>query len=384
MQKPAEAERLANRRMPPGLLALAGAVVSIIFCYAQVLISLVAPLVGLSLFELNIHLQGVFMWFFGLVTVYGLFRDRSTHRSNLPLIGGLLAVATIAGTLYTFYDVRVLIIGYVLLVIAALYNQLEIVKQLKQQLELQAEELKRFNESLERRVEEELSENARLTRLKRFLSPEVVDIITSEGREDLLESHRRYVACLFCDIRNFTALSSELEPEEVMEILSDFHEMVGLMVARSNGTIGYRAGDGLMVFFNDPLPSENPSADAASLALEIREGSMEIRKRWRPMRAETSIGIGIAAGYATMGFVGESGRRDYTAIGNAVNIASRLCDKANADEILVSQRSKDDMGEGFDFAAPRRVELKGVSEPCDAFPLLSKVESSEIVSSRGQ
>jgi class 3 adenylate cyclase len=278
----------------------------------------------------------------------------------------------IAGTLYTFYDVRVLIIGYVLLVIAALYNQLEIVKQLKQRVELQAEELKRFNESLERRVADEVSKNARLTRLKRFLSPEVVDIITSEGKEDLLESHRRYIACLFCDIRDFTALSSELEPEEVMEILGGFHEMVGQMVARSNGTIGYRAGDGLMVFFNDPLPTENPSSDAASLALEIRDVSYELRKKWKRMRAEISIGIGIASGYATIGFVGESGRRDYTAIGNAVNIAARLCDKANADEILIAGRSKEDLGEGFELGDPRQLELKGVNEPCEAFPLISK------------
>ncbi len=364
-----------ERRFPLGTLALAGASISLVFCYAQVLIALVAPLLGFAVFEFNIHVQAVFMWLFGLVTVYGLFSDRRSHGGAAPLTAGLLGVVIIAGTLYSFYDVRILIIGYVLLVIAALLNQIEIVKMLKRRVERQSEELQRLNRDLESEVEEQVGKNARLQRLKRFLAPEVVDIITSEGKEDLLESHRRYIACLFCDIRDFTALSNELEPEEVMEILSDFHEVAGRLVAQSNGTIGYRAGDGLMVFFNDPLPSDNPSADAARLALQIKAHFEQARKGWAKMQAEPALGIGIASGYATLGFVGETGRRDYTAIGNAVNIAARLCDQAAENEILIAARALADLGDGFDLGAPRELELKGVKDRVSAQPLLSERSS---------
>ena len=287
-------DRQESRRFPLGTLALAGASLSLVFCYAQVLIALTGPLLGFQIFEINIHVQAVFMWLFGLVTVAGLYRDSRIHGSRWPLSSGCLAVLVIAGTLYTFYDVRVLIIGYVLLVIAALFNQIEIMKSLKRKVEQQSAELRRFNESLEREVEQQVSRNARLQRLTRFLSPEVVEIITSEGREGLLESHRRYIACLFCDIRDFTALSSELEPEEVMEILGAFHETVGRLVAASRGTIGYRAGDGLMVFFNDPLPSDHPSADAALLALQIRESFHELRRSASASPAVTPLWVSSA------------------------------------------------------------------------------------------
>jgi class 3 adenylate cyclase len=347
-------EAVASSWQPPfGLLAMVGASISLAFCYGQVLISLMMPAFGMAPFELNIHLQAVFMWLFGLVSVYGLARDRRAHGSVVPLATGAFAVLIIAGTLYTYYDVRLLIMGYVLLVIAALLNQIKMLNSLKWQVEARASELGRLNDTLEQRVATQVGEIQRLARLKRFLAPEVAEMITSEGKERLLDSHRRYIACLFCDIRDFTPPSENLEPEEVMEVLQVYHEKIGALIAASRGTIGFRAGDGVMVFFNDPLPCDHPSLEAAKLALAMRDTFDDARRKWERLGSRLAIGIGIASGYATLGLVGATGRRDYTAIGNVVNLASRLCDQACDDEILLDQRAFRDAEEWIVADAPR-------------------------------
>jgi hypothetical protein len=262
----ANPQLLANANGAPfGLVALVGATVSIIFCYGQILISLITPILGLAAFELNIHVQAIFMWLFGLVTVYGLARDRRAVGNAIPLAVGVIAVMIIAGTLYTVYDIRVLILGYALLVISALLNQIIMLHSLKQQVEARAAELSDLNNNLELKVKAQVGEIDRLARLKRFLTPEVADLIINEGKEDLLNSHRQQIACLFCDIRNFTPLTETLEPEEIMEILQTFHETMGRLITESGGTIGSRAGDSVMVFFNDPLPCDEPSREAAVL-----------------------------------------------------------------------------------------------------------------------
>jgi class 3 adenylate cyclase len=359
----------AGWQPPFGLVAMVGASISLAFCYGQVLIALVMPLFGMPAFELNIHLQALFMSLFGLVTVYGLARDRRAHGSYLPVVMGALAVLFIAGTLYTFYDVRVLIMGYVLLVIAALLNQIRMLNSLKGQVEARAGELSRLNDTLEQRVAAQVSEIERLARLKRFLAPEVAEMITGEREERLLDSHRRYIACLFCDIRDFTPLSESLEPEEVMEVLQVYHERLGELIAASRGTIGFRAGDGVMVFFNDPLPCERPSLEAARLALAMRDDFAAARRRWERLGHKLSLGIGIASGYATLGLVGASGRRDYTAIGSVVNLASRLCDEATDDEVLMDRRAFLDVEEWIVAEPPRRLELKGIGAGIEAFAL---------------
>jgi class 3 adenylate cyclase len=360
----------AARWQPPfGLLAMVGATLSVAFCYGQVLIALIMPLFGLPPFELDIHLQAIFMWAFGLLTVYGLARDRRAHGSNVPLATGALAVLIIAGTLYTFYDVRVLIMGYVLLVIAALLNQIKMLASLKGEVEARAAELGRLNSTLEQRVETQVGEIQRLARLKRFLAPEVAEMITSEGREGLLDSHRRYIACLFCDIRDFTPLSETLEPEDVMEVLQVYHERLGSLIAASRGTIGFRAGDGVMVFFNDPLPCDQPSLDAARLAIAMREAFAEARRRWERLGRKLTIGIGIASGYATLGLVGDAARRDYTAIGSVVNLASRLCDHAKDDEILMDRRAFLDAEDHIVATPAGTLDLKGIGQHIEAFAL---------------
>jgi class 3 adenylate cyclase len=311
------------------------------------------------------------MWLFGLVTVYGLWRDRQTLQSSIPLLVGIVAVLIIAGTLYTIYDIRVLILGYALLVISALLNQIMMLGSLKEQVEARAAELSDLNSSLETKVEAQVSEIDRLARLKRFLAPEVADLITNEGKESLLNSHRRQIACLFCDIRDFEALTEALEPEEVMEILQTFHETMGGLITESGGTIGARAGDSVMVFFNDPLPCDEPSREAAILALRMRDAFIEVRQKWERLGNLIGIGFGIGSGYATLGIVGDRSRRDYTAIGKVVNLASRLCDQANPDEILMDRRAYLEAEAAIAVDAPRSLTLKGIGDGIEAYPLIS-------------
>lgn len=346
-----------------GSLAIVGASVSLVFCYAQVLISLLAPLFGLATFEINIHLQGVFMWGFGLVTVYGLARDRRQHRGNAPLITGICAVLIIAGTLYLFYDIRILILGYVLLVIAALLNQNMKLLTLNQEVHAQSRELRELNSTLEGRVERQVGEIEKLARLKRFLSTEVADLITTEGTEALLNSHRRPIACLFCDVRNFTRFSETVEPEEVMDVLQTVHARMGRLVADHGGTIGYRAGDGLMVIFNDPLPCDDPVGEAVTLARSMARVFRETRDHWRKLGHELGLGIGVAYGYATLGVIGSEGRYDYTAIGNVVNIAARLCDSAGDGEIFVDKRAQMETEDTVPTELVGQLELKGIGAP---------------------
>ena len=353
-----------------GSLAFVGAGASLVFCYAQVLISLIAPLFGLGAFEMNINLQAVFMWGFGLVTVIGLLRDRKQHKSNLPLIMSVCAVTVIAGTLYAFYDIRILILGYVLLVISALLNQNMKLGNLNQEVQVQSRKLRELNSTLEERVQTQVTEIEQLARLKRFLSTEVADLITSEGKESLLDSHRRLIACLFCDVRNFTTFSEAAEPEEVMDVLQAVHERMGRLVAEHGGTIGYRAGDGLMVIFNDPLPCRDPVAEAAKLACEMKAAFKEIQAHWRELGHDLGIGIGIAYGYATLGLIGSEGRYDYTAIGNVVNIAARLCDRAEDGEIFVDKRARIEIDGETQIEPVGLLDLKGIGTQVETFKVV--------------
>jgi len=177
-------------------------------------------------------------------------------------------------------------------------------------------------------IRRQVREIERLGRLKGFLAPQVAEMVMGEGKEGLLDSHRRYIACLFCDIRGFTSFSERVEPEEAISLLQVYHERVGGLVADRRGTIGLRAGDGLMVFFNDPIPCEEPVKEAVMLALEIQGAVQDVREHWQRLGHSIGVGIGIASGYATLGLLGSQGRADYTAIGNVVNIAARLCGEA--------------------------------------------------------
>jgi adenylate cyclase len=205
-------------------------------------------------------------------------------------------------------------------------------------LETQALQLADWNRTLEQRVAEQLEELERIGRLKRFFSPQLAELIVSTGEEKLLESHRREVTVVFCDLRDFTAFSETTEPEEVMEVLREYHTALGELIFRFEGTLERFAGDGLMVFFNDPVPCPDPAARAVRMAVAMRQRVGELTGTWRKRGHQLDFGVGIAQGYATLGKIGFEGRFDYAAIGRVTNLAARLCGEAAGGQILISQR----------------------------------------------
>jgi class 3 adenylate cyclase len=353
--------------LPFGILAFGFAVASLATCYAGIL---AAYVLGVDFLSMNSHVQAVLMWSFALLAVYALWRDRRHHHNNLPFAIAVVAAAVLVTTLYVRYAIEFEIMAYVLLVIAAVLNQNVFLSFLNARVRQQTSEIEALNQNLERRVEHQDHEIGRLARLKQFLAPQVADLVVSEGKDRLLDTHRRYIACLFCDIRDFTAVSEGIEPEEVIAILQAYHETIGGLVIEHHGTIGYRAGDGLMVFFNDPIPCEQPVLDAVRLALEIRAAFDRIREPWLKLGHPIGLGLGIASGYATLGLVGFQGRTDYTAIGGAVNIAARLCDRAVDGQILLSQRAYVDVESRVDAELLGAFELKGVRNAVETYSVL--------------
>jgi class 3 adenylate cyclase len=208
------------------------------------------------------------------------------------------------------------------------------------------------------------------------LSPQVADLVVSEGKDKLLETHRCYIACLFCDIRDFTTISEHFEPEEVIGILQDYHQRIGSLITQHLGTIGYRAGDGLMAFFNDPVRCEAPVLEAVKLALDIRGAFEDIRLPCSKQRHMIGLGIGIASGYATLGLIGFQGRTDYTAIGGVVNIASRLCDKALDGQVLLTRRAYIDVESQVRTKLLGTWQLKGVKDGIEVYSVLGLGESA--------
>jgi class 3 adenylate cyclase/CheY-like chemotaxis protein len=241
------------------------------------------------------------------------------------------------------------------------------VKQYHDTAQRQAAELAELNQTLEARVAEQVEEIERLARLRRFLSPQLADLIVASGDDAALRSHRREIAVLFCDIHGFTAFAEVAEPEEVMEVLGQFHEMLGGLIHEFEATVGHFAGDGLMVFFNDPVPCAEPARRAVEMAVAFREPMEQLLERWRRRGHELDFGVGITLGYATLGEIGFEGRSDYAAIGSIVNLSKRLCDEARGRQILVSQPVFAALDES---AVTRRLDdlsLAGFSKPVPAY-----------------
>jgi adenylate cyclase len=247
--------------------------------------------------------------------------------------------------------------------------------RLLKELRERTEQIFELNQQLERRVADQVGEIKRMGRLRRFLPPQVADLIVASGDEKQLESHRREITALFCDLRGFTGFAESSDPEDVIALLHDYHAAIGGLVIKYNGTLERYAGDGVMVVFNDPIPIDNPPLQAVLMALDMRDAIGTLIEKWRRLGHDVGFGIGIAHGFATLGTIGFEGRFDYAAIGTVSNVASRLCDEAKPGQILISPRVLMAVENSVAVETVGEFSLKGISRPTTAYNVLGTTES---------
>ena len=246
------------------------------------------------------------------------------------------------------------------------------IKHYHDTIRAQAAELGELNRTLEARVSQQVEELARMARLRRFLSPTLAEVVMERG-DSVLESHRRELAVLFADLRGWTDFSSGTEPEEVMTVVGSYHAAMGELILRYEATVGWFAGDGLMVWFNDPIPCDDPAVRAVRMAVEMRDAMSALTAGWHKRGHELDFSIGVALGYATIGRIGFEGRYDYGAVGSVLNLASRLCDAAEPGQIVIGPRVLAEVEELVEVEPLGKLELKGFGRPVDAFALSSLV-----------
>jgi class 3 adenylate cyclase len=250
------------------------------------------------------------------------------------------------------------------------------------ELRQRTEEVAELNRGLEARVAEQVEELGRVGRLKRFLAPQLAELIVSQGDEKILESHRREIVVVFCDLRGYTAFTETAEPEEVLDFLREYHGALGPLVSQFEGTLDQFSGDGIMVFFNDPVPIPDPAERAVRMAVAMREAATALISSWRRLGRDLGFGAGIAQGYATLGQIGFSERSGYTAIGTVCNVAARLCAEAKDGQILISQRVAARLDDNVALEDIGALTLKGLTQPVAAYnvplaalqPALSVIE----------
>jgi len=236
-------------------------------------------------------------------------------------------------------------------------------------------DLNKLNQQLEQRVADQVGEIERMGKLRRFLPPQVADLIVASGAEKQLEGHRREITALFCDLRGFTGFSESSDPEDVMALLREYHAAIGRIINKYGGTLERYAGDGVMVVFNDPIPVDNPALQAVLMAIDMRAAIEVLIEKWRKLGHDIGFGIGIAHGFATLGTIGFEGRFDYAAIGTVSNVASRLCDEAKPGQILISPRVLMAVEDAISVEPVGEFKLKGISRPLATYNVLSAVSA---------
>ena len=255
------------------------------------------------------------------------------------------------------------------------YNQVELrsrvaslirLKQYHDTIERQKVELEEWGRTLEARVNEQVDELERVTRLRRFLSPQIADLVMSQGADALLQGHRREITVCFSDLRGFSAFSETAEPEEALAVLRDYHSALGGLVFRYEGTLEHFAGDGVMVFFNDPIPVSDPVLRAVRMALAMRDRMADLCAQWSKRGYDLGYGAGIAVGHATLGRIGFEGRYDYGAIGPVTSLAFRLQTEARPGQVLISQRALASIEELIEAEPVGELTVKGFSKPVAA------------------
>src|SRR5919106_1920211 len=248
------------------------------------------------------------------------------------------------------------------------------IKRFHDTIKAQAVELAELNRTLEQRVQaqvDELERLRRLRRLRRFLSPQLADAVVSSGDETILRSHRRQVAMFFADLRGWSSFVDAVEPEELMRVLGEFHDVIGRLVKRFDATVGFLERDGVQLFFNDPIEIPDAALRAVQLGCALREEMAALKPVWAKRGHELDVGIGIALGYATCGEVGFDGRSDYAAIGAVTNLAARLADEATGGQVLIAQRLYAEVDQDVDVVPVGEFTLKGFRRPVAAFDVVA-------------
>ncbi len=241
------------------------------------------------------------------------------------------------------------------------------VKELYDKVQEQSRQLEDWNATLEQRVKEQVTQLEHLSRLKRFFSPQLAELIVAGESADPLKPHRREVTVVFLDLRGFTAFSETAEPEEVMGVLHEYHTAMGELILTHEGTLERFAGDGMMIFFNDPVPIEDPVGRALTMTLEMCTTVDDLKKKWHKFGYDLGFGIGVARGYATIGAIGFEGRRDYGAIGTVTNLAARFCSEAKDGQILTNWKTLVLVEDKIKYEQIGDIAFKGISRPIPMF-----------------
>ncbi|MBW2306626.1 MAG: response regulator [Deltaproteobacteria bacterium] len=252
------------------------------------------------------------------------------------------------------------------------YNQQELQARVRSMLRIRDAhlQLEEFNRSLEERVRQQVKEIERMGRLRRYFSPQLAQRLLDDTRKDIMQSHRREITVVFLDLRGFTSFSDSAEPEEIMEVLREFHRTVGPIIFQYHGTLERFAGDGIMVFLGDPDPMDEHPKQAGRMALELQHAMESISRRWEKMGYHLRLGVGMATGYATLGGIGFEGRMDYAAIGTVTNLAARLCKRAAGGQILAPQKTVARFDDQLKVRYIEDMEIEGLSRSVPVYEVL--------------